>query len=61
MKRKAILISLVLASIGCSRNSRTPPGQPPLVEMSTRALTDLQTEFNRTSNDLRVILLISPT
>lgn len=37
-----------------------PAGQPPLVELNSQAAT-LQAEFNRTSDHVRVLLLLSPT
>ncbi len=40
---------------------KTPPGQPPLMEIKSEALDDLRTEFNRASDRVRVIALLSPT
>jgi hypothetical protein len=57
----AAVLVVALAGIYFSRAGHPPPGQPPLVEMDRRALSVLQTEFNRTATNLRVILLLSPT
>jgi hypothetical protein len=40
---------------------KTPPGQPPLVEIKSAALKEVRTEFNRASDRVRVIALLSPT
>jgi len=62
-------LSIVLAAAGVvilggvyfTRTGHAPAGQPALVEMNGSALSALQAEFNRTSDKLRVILLLSPT
>ncbi|HEY3454697.1 MAG TPA: hypothetical protein VGK64_08865 [Bryobacteraceae bacterium] len=43
------------------RPGKTPPGQPPLVEIKSAALEEIKTEFNRASDRVRVIALLSPT
>jgi hypothetical protein len=40
---------------------QTPAGQPALVDLATSSLDSLKTEFNRSSDGGRVILLLSPT
>jgi hypothetical protein len=62
----AIVLAVVTLAIGggifyLTRPGRPPAGQPPLVEITGPALVDLQAEFNRTSSNLRIILLLSPT
>jgi hypothetical protein len=52
---------VALGGIYFTRTGHAPTGQLPLVEMNSSALFALQSEFNRTSADLRVILLLSPT
>ena len=52
---------VILGGIYFTRTSHAPAGQPPLVEMNGATLSALQAEFNRTSDKLRVILLLSPT
>jgi hypothetical protein len=54
-------VVVVLGGVYFTRTGHAPAGQLPLVEMNTSALSALQSEFNRTSADLRVILLLSPT
>lgn len=51
----------VLGGIYVTRTGHTPASQPPLAEMNRAALSALQSEFNGTSAELRVILLLSPT
>lgn len=57
----AVLVVIVLAGVYFTRTGHAPEGQPSLVEMNSSALAALQAEFNRTSDSLRVILLLSPT
>jgi hypothetical protein len=52
---------VILAAVYFTRTSHAPAGQPALVEMNDSTLSALQAEFNRTSDNLRVILLLSPT
>jgi hypothetical protein len=44
-----------------ARGGHTPQGQPALTDVNNAALTAMQTDFNRAINDLRVIVLLSPT
>jgi hypothetical protein len=57
----AAIVVVILGSIYFTRTGHAPEGQPSLVEMNSSALSTMQAEFNRTSNKLRVILLLSPT
>jgi hypothetical protein len=52
---------VVLGGIYFTRTGQAPAGQPSLVEMNGASLVALQEEFNRKSDELRVILLLSPT
>jgi len=56
----AVLLAL-LAAAYFSWPGHAPAGQPVLTELDSKALSGLQTEFNRTAGGLRVILLLSPT
>jgi len=38
-----------------------PAGQPPLVTIDLNSLESLRADFNRDSNQARVIVLLSPT
>jgi hypothetical protein len=57
----AAVVVAVLGGIYLTRTGHAPAGQPTLVEINGSTLSALQAEFNRTSADLRVILLLSPT
>ena len=66
MKRSwTIGLCVLLAAAGgalyLSLAGNAPAGQPPLVEIDSRALSSLRAEFNRAASDTRVILLLSPT
>ncbi len=61
----AALLTIVLAVIYFLKPvfagpGHVPAGQPPLGELNNQAAT-LQAEFNRTSDHVRVLLLLSPT
>jgi hypothetical protein len=51
---------LILGAVYFTRTGHAPAGQPSLVELNGSTLSALQAEFNRTSDKLRVILLLSP-
>lgn len=57
----AAFVVVVLGAIYFTRTGHAPAGQSSLVEINSPALSALQAEFNRTSTNLRVILLLSPT
>lgn len=57
----AAVVVVILAAVYFMRTGHAPAGQPALVEMNGSTLSALQAEFNRTSDKLRVILLLSPT
>ena len=40
---------------------KTPPGQTPLVELNTTSLDAMKADFNRASDSVRIIALLSPT
>jgi len=40
---------------------QVPAGQPPLADLNTDSLATLKSDFNRNSDRVRVILLLSPT
>jgi hypothetical protein len=65
MKRIAFIVfaaaMVALGGIYFTRTGHAPVGQPSLAEMNDSALSELQSEFNRASTSLRVILLLSPT
>jgi hypothetical protein len=59
----AAVVVLLVAGVGVYflQGSHAPPGQPSLGEIDNQGLVALQAEFNRTSDKVRVILLLSPT
>ncbi len=57
----AAVVVVVLGTMYFNGTGHAPAGQPSLVEMNAATLSALRAEFNRTSADLRVILLLSPT
>lgn len=66
MKRRTLLVMagvvVVLAALAYALSGHhAPAGQPPLAELTAATLPTLQEEFNRYSDEVRVILLLSPT
>ncbi|MBI2686637.1 MAG: hypothetical protein HYX27_10000 [Acidobacteria bacterium] len=57
----AAIVVVVPGAVYLTRAGQSPAGQPPLVEINGATLSTLQSEFNRTSDQTRVILLLSPT
>jgi len=41
--------------------AKTPAGQPPLVALTPENFDQFQTQFNEASDNVRVVLLLSPT
>jgi hypothetical protein len=59
-----IAIGVVVLALGARMylsGHQTPAGQPPLANLATTSLDTLKTEFNRSSDGVRLILLLSPT
>jgi hypothetical protein len=57
----AIVIVLVAALLYFYGGSRSPSGQPPLQVLTAGNLSEIRNEFNGARNDVRVVLLLSPT
>ena len=57
----AAAVMVILGAVYFTRTGHAPTGQSSLVELNGSTLSALQAEFNRTSDELRVILLLSPT
>ena len=57
------LVVLIAAAVAWYRfvPGEAPPGQPPLVRIDAAAIDELRAEFNRTANETRLIVLLSPT
>jgi len=56
----AAIVLLIAARFYLSGH-QVPAGQPPLGDLDSGSLDTLKSDFNRSSNRVRVILLLSPT
>jgi hypothetical protein len=59
-----VAIGAVVLALGARlyfAGHRAPTGQPPLVELTSDSLDSLKDDFNRSSDGIRIILLLSPT
>ena len=66
MKRKYILSAIVVLALiaGLAHfygGSQTPPGQLPLQSLTLQNVADIKSEFNTAKDDVRVLVLLSPT
>ena len=66
MKRKYIIgmvVALLLlgALIYVYGGSQAPPGQPPLRSLTAQNVGEIKSEFNAAKNEVRVLVLLSPT
>jgi hypothetical protein len=67
MRRKDYILSATLtaALIGLAvylyGGHQTPVGQPPLERLTTQNVAELRNAFNAAKDDVRVLLLLSPT
>ncbi len=66
MMRRALLIlipvlALILGAAYYFTGHRTPANQPALADLSEQSLDTLQAQFNGASDQVRLILLLSPT
>ena len=66
MKRKyifsAILAASLLAALGYFYGgTRAPSGQPPLIILTAQNVAEVKNEFNAAKDEVRVLLLLSPT
>lgn len=57
----AIVIALVGALLYFYGGSRSPSGQAPLQVLTAQNLGEIKNEFNAAKDDVRVLLLLSPT
>ena len=58
----SLLILIVVATCAWIMLARDrPPAEPQLTEIRHDSLDDFRADFNRSSNQTRVILLLSPT
>lgn len=66
MKRKYILgapvaVLLLGALVYFYGGSQAPSGQPALQSLTAQNVTEVKNEFNAAKDDVRVLLLLSPT
>jgi hypothetical protein len=66
MKRKYIVgsfvaVLLLAVLVYFYGGSQAPSGQPPLRSITAQNVADVKNEFNAAKNDVRVLLLLSPT
>jgi hypothetical protein len=66
MKRKYILgwllaVLLLAALVYFYGGSQAPPGQLPLQSLTTQNAAAVKNEFNAAKDDVRMLLLLSPT
>jgi hypothetical protein len=67
MKKISIVLALtglallMLAGYVALRPRHAPDGQPQLVSLEPENLPDFQRQFNDSSDNVRVLLLLSPT
>lgn len=58
----AIVIALLIAAaFYFYPGGHAPPGQPPLKRLTPRDVSQVRDAFNLARNDVRVLLLLSPT
>lgn len=56
-----LAVVLVAALFYFYGGSEAPSGQPPLESVTAQNVADIKTQFNVAKNDVRVVLLLSPT
>ena len=63
-KHTVLLLVIVLAFVAYWYywgSSRTPPGQPPLTSLTPNNLGQFKKAFNDKADQIRLVLLVSPT
>ena len=63
--RRRVLVLLFVAAVAAlawyASIPQVPAGQAPLVTVNAATMAELRTAFNRDADQVRVILLLSPT
>ena len=58
----AIPVALLAAAVFYLYGAgQTPAGQPPMKNLSAQSIGEIKNEFNAAKDDVRVLLLLSPT
>jgi hypothetical protein len=64
-RKQALIAALAIALAGAffyfSGGHQTPSGQPPLQSLTTQNIAEVKNAFNAATDDIRVLLLLSPT
>ena len=64
-RKQALIAALAIALAGAFfyfyGGHQTPTGQPPLRNLTTQNVVEVKNAFNAAKNDVRVLLLLSPT
>jgi hypothetical protein len=66
MKRAYIIVGILVALLAAAglylySGGQTPAGQPPLKNLRAQSLGEIKNEFNAAKDDVRVLLVLSPT
>ena len=66
MNRKYIVAATLTALVAGALlyfygGSQAPPGQPPLQSLTAQNVTAIENAFNAAKDDVRVLVLLSPT
>ncbi len=56
-----LALVLVAALVYFYGGSQAPSGQPPLKSLTAQNVAEVKSEFNAAKDDVRVLLLLSPT
>jgi len=57
----ALLVVLIAALVYFNGGGQAPPGQPPLESVTAQNVASIKNRFNSAKDDVRVVLLLSPT
>jgi hypothetical protein len=58
---RILLVATVVAASGACGPGTAPPGQPPMAQITRDSIEGFREAFNKTSDQARVVLLLSPT
>ncbi len=56
-----VAVMFVAALVYVYGGTQVPPGQPPLERLTMQNVVDVKNGFNAAKDDVRVLLLLSPT
>jgi hypothetical protein len=66
MSRKYIVFGILAVALAgllvyVYGGSQAPPGQPPLASLTPQNVAEIRNSFNTAKDDVRVLVLLSPT